>query len=452
MSRKIFLSFLGATPYNLVNYTYNDQQYATPYAPVAALQALKAQRDWAPQAVFFFLTTAAEKAHWQPYTHTNKDREGKVLSVENRIGLEQTIVQLCGNEPQYKSIGNGETETEVWDIFRTMMDCVEENDEIVLDVTLGFRVSPMLMLAFVDYAHFLKKVSVKAIFYGAYQPWTDPHNAQLWDMISFVELQRWTRAADFFINTGNATELASIMREKTNYGAMGDQIEQISLQFQTARGKAIVKSVEINDLKKSLNEYAQSQQDNKPIKDLVAAISAKINKFEKKQTKGSKLRVVIKNALNAVQWCIDHNLTQQGFTLLQEGIISILISATDKDYHNDKYRMAVSAAFTCYKKPRAEWWGDDAHKNKIHSLVSHPKHKALLHLFNPDECTENLDNILLYKSISICRNSLNHAGYTDNKTPAELQNDLVKYYTITTQICAIIMADKLSDNPNKTYF
>ncbi len=438
MPRKVFLSFLGALPYNMVNYTYNDKSYLTPYAPVAALQALQEQREWIPESVFFFLTDAAKKAHWSAYTHTNRDK-----TTENRVGLAQTITDVCGNAPQYKPIGNGETEAEIWEIFRTMMDCIAENDEIVLDVTLGFRVSPMLMLAFVDYAHFLKNVSVKAIFYSAYQPWVDDKNAQLWDMISFVELQRWTRAADFFINTGNATELATILKENDDYTDIAKKVEAVSLQFQTVRGKSIIQAKTINELSEKINLHNNSTE-NKPVKDLLNAISVKIKDFKMNDTANNEFKTLVNNALMSVKWCIDHNLTQQGFTLLQENIITIVLHKIGKTTTEDTWRSAASAAFTCHRNTEDKWHGKDDHKTKIKALLD--ANKDLFELFNPEKKqSEVLQNKQLYSRISDCRNSMNHGGFTDNKEAKTMHTQLIDYYNITTIICNSLTPEKVEE-------
>ena len=427
MSRKVFLSFLGTNAYDTVKYTYQNHVFTTPYAPVASLQAMQTQ-DWIPDICYFFLTEEAEKAHWNAYAYTPRGAQTvhepsyTAPQTEERIGLSATLESLTGSEPIAKRISNGETETEVWAIFRTMMDCLEEHDEVVLEVTLGFRIAPMLMFAFADYAHFVKNISVKAILYGSYQPWKDRENGQIWNMTSFVELQQWTRAADFFINTGNATELSKVLSQTNKYRAIGEKVEQVSKQFQTVRGRGILAATDMHLLSEMIAKY-ENTFEKKPVKDLLQIINNKIQGFQHNPTKN--LDKIIDNTLQSVVWCIEHDLTQQGFTFLQEGIQTIVLCILQKDMNDYKWRTAASAAFTCWQLPYSDWLGKDEHKQKLNILLAH---SVIFEAFNAKE------NSFLYKAISDARNSMNHGGFTDGLSPKELQDKLKKYYKQTQSI------------------
>lgn len=50
-------------------------------------------------------------------------------------------------------IPNGKNEEEMWEIFETLFDKIEEEDELYIDLTHRFRYIPMLVMIFPNYAN-----------------------------------------------------------------------------------------------------------------------------------------------------------------------------------------------------------------------------------------------------------------------------------------------------------
>src|SRR5690606_7835290 len=89
-----------------------------------------------------------------------------------RLGLRDELESLSKKKGfQVENIGipEGHNEEELWEIFKTILDQLEEGDEIILDITHSFRYLPMLTFIIINYARIVKKCSLKAVYYGAFE-------------------------------------------------------------------------------------------------------------------------------------------------------------------------------------------------------------------------------------------------------------------------------------------
>jgi hypothetical protein len=108
--------------------------------------------------------------------------------------------------------------------------------------------------------------------------------------------------------------------------------------------------------------------------------------------------------LSAVNWCIDKNLIQEGFTLLQEGIISLFLL---DDYDNEKKRNFVSGYLSQYKSGKFE---STRFNLQITEIIELEK------LLNSNEKIADWADI--FSQIANIRNDINHAGIRENPIQA----------------------------------
>jgi len=103
-----------------------------------------------------------------------------------------------------------------------------------------------------------------------------------------------------------------------------------------------------------------------------------------------------------VKWCRDHNMIQQGLTILEEGIITYFCNKFRVDKCDRKIRDAVGQAFYIKRNnlPK-EKWKDEA---KIYEDIV-------------NKILEREDSAKLAKiiyNIQGVRNDINHAGWRNN--------------------------------------
>ena len=77
-----------------------------------------------------------------------------------------------------------------------------EGDQIILDVTHGFRSLPMLIFVVAAYLRQMKYVVLERVVYGAYEAKDENYNAPVFDLTLMVELMDWFHGLDSFHVTG----------------------------------------------------------------------------------------------------------------------------------------------------------------------------------------------------------------------------------------------------------
>lgn len=186
------LTFLGVGEYKPVTYVWGNQEYVTRLFPTALTNWLN------PSAVLVLLTAEArEHANW---TQLQEELAGKVSLTPVDIPL-------------------GRSEAELWQIFGTLADCLNEGDAVAFDVTHAFRSIPLLSLLVATYLRVAKSVSLQHLFYGAFearQPASTPpqptDRAPVFDLSPFLTLLDWVTATDKFVKSGDGRELAELLQ------------------------------------------------------------------------------------------------------------------------------------------------------------------------------------------------------------------------------------------------
>ncbi len=314
-SRKVFLSFLGTGNYEKCFYTFeNKKSKNVKFVQNAIVEICEENFDKK-----FILCT--EKAKETNYTSLVKESEYNFEVIDTSANM---------------------TETGIWEIFQQIYDILDENDEIVFDITHSFRFMPMLGITLLQMAKFLKNIKVKKVVYGAYEPIKFKDGITefpLVDLTSFSMLQDWILAGYTLVNTGRAEEIKKLAEndlipilkeskgkntEAVNLRKIADKIQDMTVNFRTNRGQKIITAHEMKEINESIKEIENSNL-LKPFKLLIENIYLDTVKFEFENEE---------NIIHGIQWCIDKDLIQQGMTMLQEGITTLVLKEIGKE---DKY-------------------------------------------------------------------------------------------------------------------
>ena len=117
---KKLVTFIGTGDYKEVSYQYGEHHCVTNIAPIALIKWFH------PEEVIILLTDlASQNKNWHD--------------------LEE---YLKSNSVTYHSvpIPDGKSEHEIWQLFSIIAEKLSEDDEIILDITHGFRSLPFLAL------------------------------------------------------------------------------------------------------------------------------------------------------------------------------------------------------------------------------------------------------------------------------------------------------------------
>ena len=209
-------------------------------------------------------------------------------------------------------------------------------------------------------------------------------------------------------------ETTPILRETRGKDKSAQNLKKLSAKLegfteliQTSRGLSVIRDFDFNNLRDLISNNKESIL--KPINPLLDGIASKIKRFSNND---------IENGYAAVEWCIEHNLIQQGYTILQETMVSEIVAKHfgGDEITNRAKRKLVSHVINIKNRsiPETEWI-EFAKKNKAE--VS----KIMSELDD--------DFVRLYDSVSQDRNDINHAAFGDNPSkPKDLKRRLKKYY------------------------
>ncbi|MFX1294495.1 MAG: TIGR02221 family CRISPR-associated protein [Promethearchaeota archaeon] len=425
---KLFMAFLGTYDYLTCNYKYNNKQKVQNVRFIQeALISLFCKGWTSRDSVVIFLTKEAKERNWQDNGHLDKD--GKPLL---RDGLERRLKVLELPMTIFSiDIPNGNSEKEIWKIFEIIFEQIQEHDEILFDITHAFRSIPMLAMIILNYAKVMKNIQILGIYYGAFEVLgsiqevikkkLEDRNAPIFNLTSFMVMLDWTNTLDYFLISGDASRILDRIRRDitpiltetygtdesaVNLQKFSNKLNYLTEIIRTCRGTSLIE-YDYNEM----HNYIEMNQASiiKPLNPLLEKITVKLKPFKT----GS-----IQSGYAAVKWCIEHNLIQQGFTLLQECMITELISSflSEKQIIDREARLLISQALNIKlkKMPETEWKDPaSSHKEEIQRILN--------------ELDDEFSAI--FSTIRDYRNDLNHAGFTNQPLkPKKFKDQLINCY------------------------
>lgn len=179
------LTFLGANKYSETTYVLGEQSHTTCYCPAAIAHFYR------PDNTLVVVTQKAKEMHFEPLAD-------EISAITHPIEV---------------PIPDGHSEADLWTIFNALTDQVKDGDELIVDITNGFRSLPFLSFLAVAFLRMARRVNVRHIYYGAWDARNAANESPVFDLTPFVSLLDWTIATDRFIRFGDATDLGGLLRE-----------------------------------------------------------------------------------------------------------------------------------------------------------------------------------------------------------------------------------------------
>lgn len=438
---RTLLTFLGAIPYEVTRYYFEGQRDAadepTPYVQEAILQHLN-QRNERIDQVLVFATKEAQNNNYERRIE-RYDREKKEPVYGNEPGLEGRLERLKQEDAVGDyicvTIPNGDTEQEILDVFQTLyreVSALPEDGDIVFDLTYGFRSLPMLCMVLLHYARTLHpQLWISHIYYGNYEAGRHEKleyinrlrqegkpeeiikeaedqltQSPVLELRVFAELQEWISAAQMFLQAGDASLLAKRMRGEEHN--VGEALRTFSDQILTCRGYTLSTRGDISKIKEAVRALQQKPDLGAPLEPILERVIKKLEPFADSTTR---------NGFAAVEWCIEHGLTQQGLTLLEEACKSYLIEQVYEVERIQDEHLRVCAKLALNRISKSKWKPEqeaDAQKMTEYLLQNYPE---VSHAYCQLTGNKGL------------RNDVNHSGYlASSRTPEELKEGLSRVY------------------------
>ncbi|NTW04201.1 MAG: TIGR02221 family CRISPR-associated protein [Oscillochloris sp.] len=308
------ITFLG-TPsrsYNETTYVWEGQECTTPFMAEATA------RFFNPDQLLVLVTAEAR--------------------AQNFANLEQRIKDQLPLHPV--DIPSGRSEDELWVMFDAIASAIDPGDQIIFDITNGFRSLPVLAVMATSYVRLVRAATVERMVYGAYDA-ASAGRTPVFDLTPFVQLLDWTTAADRFIRDGDSRDLADLirkgmppgmaMRDDQNARTLGKALkqaaaamEQISRALRMARPQETMQAgATLADALTSGLPYLISQA--RPFGLLAERVSATYAPFAIQNPAAIELLPDnLRVQLELVDWYCRKDQIVQAVALAREWVISLL--------------------------------------------------------------------------------------------------------------------------------
>ena len=185
---------------------------------------------------------------------------------------------------------------------------------------------------------------------------------------------------------------------------LGEQLKTFATVLATCRGRNI--SATAASVQQSLKRLEDANT-LKPLQPLLRKIEPALASFRGEE---------IADGLAAARWCLDHQLYQQGYTILLETMITFVVNkALEKNGRDQQDRDMVNQCVTIIRDniPEPKWLPPAGTDKTI-----------TRHVIAWLQPQQDLLNGL--RNLADVRNDLNHAGHNDKAcTPKTIQNKLV---------------------------
>jgi len=417
----VFVSVLGTNNYVPCSYNFDDEVVVKNARFVQEATVSRCCKDWSESdRILIFTTDEAEKKNWldngqiDPETNEPIIQQG-LKSRLDALGLSAAVTNV--------KIPEGKTESEIWEIFNAILGRLGQGDEVVFDITHAFRSIPMLVMVVLNYAKVVKGVKLLGIYYGAFEVLGSPKKvaqmpmekriAPIFDLTPFDRLMDWTTAIGAFMRSGDATlatDLAGAQareilkktrgsnEEARRLRHVAEQLRVFSQDASTCRGLDL--SNDIVRLKQAL-EASKDCPISPAFVPLLEQLRKRLEVFTGHE---------VMDGIRLAQWCAEHNLIQQGYTILRECLITYVCKGYGVDLADFDARERITKAI-----------GEDLHawhKRHEKKRVSGNAETPPLSVFQ-----DKLDLLKVFDKLFWLRNDINHAGMRKKPSKATTLKD-----------------------------
>ncbi len=381
----VLVSFVGTGEYKTCRYRFRESDFETHLFPIALGHFFNDADRFA-----VLVTDEAQKARRKSDDLTYLDQLDRHQRTEGRV------------LPEKIRIRSGRNEDELWEIFESVVAILNEGDEVVFDITHAFRSLPVLSFLVIAFLRETKKVSLKAVLYGAFEAKFNDENGNeitpVFDLSPFVELLDWLAAAKQFTRTGNAAFLVELLNSKKE-GNLARSIGELSDAL------LLMRPVPVMEISARLSKQIENPENRKrirtkPFVELLESVGQSYLHLGLREPKKAKDDFVVR-MMDLAEWYFDNGHYAYSIAAIREAIVSVVCRRLEKDLF--KHKDHRDLAEFCLNQPKPE----------TEPPTSDPTSVAWKDTGLPDEWKE------LWRNASDLRNDVLHMGFNENsRSPA----------------------------------
>jgi len=226
---------------------------------------------------------------------------------------------------EFVAIPSGKSEEELWQIFSTVAETLPEGEEVILDITHGFRSLPILTLLALSFLRIAKGIKLYKVFYGAYEARNqETHVSPVFDLTPFVTMLDWANATDRFLETGDARKIAPLIMEKRknplNNVAQG--MTEVSESLALMRAKDVLENARKLQKKITAAKAEEWEAQHTPLKLLLERIETRFSPIAETDT--------LKAQWEQICWLSNHAHYPAAVSLAREWLVSVRVVVSGK--------------------------------------------------------------------------------------------------------------------------
>jgi len=418
-ARQVYITFLGASNYSSTEYTWTtgNDTHTSPYGQESELIMARRHNGYVPDVVYVFATEIATKANWESWCGYNYHKktyfEDKGSGLEPRLRNclpESTVIELVTIEDGLESHAQ-------WNILEQLLAKVEDNDELVFDITHGYRVTPVILSSALHFLRITKSIRLRHIYYAAFE--TD--DKRIIDYADFYNIQDLTEGVARLAEEADMRKLLDISKKKRRFpidlslvrgGTLFQELEQLTNAVRNVESHfvGVLARTAMNTLTERIGK---AQRTGRIIPHLLLRkINAKFHALAYDEETNRERRFnpeYFRVQLELMRLLIDHQLYMQAYTLQREYIGSLgMIFIPNSTWRNCDGRKERGEAGECFIM-RVQFAEEYNSKDSKYERLLEPHYQHLVE----HGLAHRLQNVLIQKKpikgINAYRNNLDHA-------------------------------------------
>ena len=380
------ITFLGTTDYQIVTYRLRENECVpSKFIQTALAHLLK------PEKVVVMVTTEAETKH------------------RSALEAELAAAHIPTNSMLWPKIPVGKEEHDLWKIFEVLAESLDSDEEVCFDITHSFRSQPLLVLLASAYLRVAKNVTIKGIYYGAFEAKNPPSIlketqptdvAPIFDLTPFLALLDLTQATSQFLNTGSSGLLAEQLTALNPNSSLAPNLLEISQCLEMLRPGKLIESA--SQLKSQIEiEQDSIKSSIPPARELLEQIEMEYGKFALPEIgRDATPKEVLLRQYKMILWYKEKKQYVHCLSMAREWVVSLLCWHFKTDALNHTTREDMEILLNGGKKKDSEERSERWEKFK-----SHPPSKELRSFWEQS-------------GIANLRNDVMHAGQRKNSKDA----------------------------------
>lgn len=399
MARKVLISFLGTGPFeSKETRTYKTARYHLgetdlgdyPFVSAALIKHYKIEKAilvgtvhsmweevyrWftvesgksVDEEIYFDIAMACEKANYL-----------SDLVIPHHAEIEQAI----GKDSKIALIKYGITEQEIKaniDIILGLQQYLNNNDELIVDVTHSFRSLPLFMMNLLIYLKnvSLKKITISHIHYGMLEMRSELGFAPIIDLKAMMDVNDWITGAFSFSEYGNAYKISHLIKHEDQ--SVSTLLDEFSNLMNLNHLHAIQSiSQRLSSIKSKTYQTQLPQLTINPI------VEGFINRFNASQ-KHSLFQ------LKVARWQLDHRKYAQAMLTINEAMISYVCEQNNLQWDDFDSREFAKMALSYH--PEARILRCDIQMRKIYKKLKPLRNSTAHSLETPENVKDMIKTL-----------------------------------------------------------